>query len=98
MEAQFPSDGVEVTLLRVVRDVDRARSWYRDVLGATDHREYGGTSAVMRFQGLWLLLVTEGGPTDDKPTVSFVPPRDPDTVSHEMTIRVPDCGAAYDTL
>ncbi len=98
MEPTFPTDGVELTVLRVVTDVDRSRTWYRDVLGATDYREYGGTSAVMRFQGVWLLLVTGGGPTSDKPTVSFAPPADPDTVSHELTLRVPDCMAAYDIL
>jgi catechol 2,3-dioxygenase-like lactoylglutathione lyase family enzyme len=98
MEPAFPTEGVELTVLRVVTDVDRSRAWYRDVLGATDYREYGGTSAVMRFQGVWLLLVTGGGPTSDKPTVSFAPPADPDTVSHELTMRVPDCLAAYDIL
>ena len=98
MEPGFPTDGVELTVLRVVSDVDRSRAWYRDVLGATDYREYGGTSAVMRFQGVWLLLVTGGGPTSDKPTVSFAAPADPDTVSHELTMRVPDCMAAYDIL
>jgi len=98
MEPAFPTEGVELTVLRVVTDVDRSRAWYRDVLGATDYREYGGTSAVMRFQGVWLLLVTGGGPTSDKPTVSFAPPADSDTVSHELTMRVPDCMAAYDVL
>jgi len=98
MEPAFPTEGVELTVLRVVTDVDRSRAWYRDVLGATDYREYGGTSAVIRFQGVWLLLVTGGGPTSDKPTVSFAPPADPDTVSHELTLRVPDCMAAYDIL
>lgn len=98
MQPTFPTDGVELTVLRVVTDVDRSRTWYRDVLGATDYREYGGTSAVMRFQGVWLLLVTGGGPTSDKPTVTFAPPPDPDTVSHELTLRVPDCMVAYDIL
>jgi catechol 2,3-dioxygenase-like lactoylglutathione lyase family enzyme len=42
--------------------------------------------------------VTEGGPTPDKPTVSLVPPSDPDRVSHEFTLRVPDCRAAYRVL
>lgn len=97
MEAPFPTDGVEVTVLRVVTNVERSRSWYRDVLGAADYREYGGTSAVMRFQGVWLLLVTGGEPTADKPSVTFAPPGDPDTVSHELTLRVPDCMAAYET-
>lgn len=97
-DAPFPTDDVEVTLLRVVSDVERSRTWYREVLGATDYREYGGTSAVMRFQGLWLLLVTGGDPTEDKPTVTFAAPADPDAISHEVTLRVPDCMAAYETL
>ena len=58
------------------------------------YREYGGTSAVLRFVGTWLLLVTGGGPTPDKPDVMFAPPVDPSIVSHEMTIRVPDCRAS----
>jgi len=98
MPGEFPTDGVELTLLLVVSDVARARSFYRDVLGATVHREYGGTSCVLRFQGSWLLLVTGGGPTEDKPAVTFAPPQDSDTVSSEMTIRVPDCRAAFDVL
>lgn len=94
----FPSEGVELTHILVVRDIAASRGFYADVLGATVVREYGGTSAVLSYQGAWLLLVTGGGPTDDKPTVSFVPPDDLDRVSHAMTLRVPDCQAAYETL
>ena len=95
---EFPVEGVELTHLMVVSDMDRSRWFYRDVLGAEVYREYGGTSCVLRFQGSWLLLVTGGGPTEDKPTVTFSPPADPDTVSHQLTLRVPDCRAAYDVL
>jgi catechol 2,3-dioxygenase-like lactoylglutathione lyase family enzyme len=98
MTDSFPTDGVEVTLLLVVADVDRSRDWYRDVLGASLYREYGGSSAVLQFQGTWLLLVTGGDPTRDKPTVAFAPPADPDRADHEITLRVPDCSAAYQTL
>jgi catechol 2,3-dioxygenase-like lactoylglutathione lyase family enzyme len=98
MTSEFPSAGVELTLLLVVADVDRSRAFYTDVLGASLHREYGGTSAVLRFQGAWILLVTGGGPTPGKPTVTFGPPDDPDRVSHQLTMRVPDCRAAYETL
>lgn len=96
--AKFPVSGVELTLLLVVRDIERSRAFYTEVLGASLYREYGGTSAVLRFQGTWILLVTGGGPTPDKPTVTFEPPSDADRVSHQLTIRVPDCNAAYDTL
>ena len=94
----FPTEGVELTLLLVVADVGRARTFYTDVLGASLYREYGGTSAVLEFQGTWILLVTGGGPTPGKPTVTFAPPVDPDRVSHQLTMRVPDCRAAYETL
>ena len=97
-ENEFPTEGVALTLLLVVSDMDRSLHFYRDVLGATVYREYGGTSCVLNFVGNWLLLVTGGGPTRDKPTVTFAPPTEPDTVSHELTIRVPDCRAAYEIL
>ena len=94
----FPAEEMELTHLLVVRDAERSRDFYRDVLGAELYREYGGTSVVLRFLGTWLLLVTGGGPTEDKPTVTFAPPADPDTVSAEMIVRVPDCREAYATL
>jgi catechol 2,3-dioxygenase-like lactoylglutathione lyase family enzyme len=89
---------MELTHLLVVRDMQAARAFYRDVLGATVFREYGGTSCVLQFLGAWLLLVTGGGPGPDKPTVTFEPPTDPDRVAHSMTIRVPDCRGAHATL
>ena len=98
MSREFPVDGVELTTLLVVGDVVRSRRFYTEVLGATLFREYGGTSAVLEFQGAWLLLVTGGGPTPGKPTVTFTPPPDPDRVSHQLTLRVPDCRAAYEVL
>ena len=98
MSSDFPAEGMELTHLLVVRDAERSKAFYRDVLGAEVYREYGGTSVVLRFLGTWLLLVTGGGPTEDKPDVTFAEPADPRMVSHEMTIRVPDCQVAYETL
>jgi catechol 2,3-dioxygenase-like lactoylglutathione lyase family enzyme len=67
-------------------------------LGASLYGEYGGTSIVFNFNGAWLLVVTGGGPTADKPDTVFVPPDDPDRVSHAVTIRVKNCQQAYQTL
>jgi hypothetical protein len=65
----FPGEGVELTRLLVVSDLGRSRDWYEHVLGAMVYREYGGSSCMLRLLGSWPLLVTGGGPTDDKPTV-----------------------------
>ena len=37
MTANFPSEGVELTVLLVVSDLARSRAFYTDVLGATVH-------------------------------------------------------------
>lgn len=97
MSDDFPT-GVELTHILVTGDLPRSRDFYRDVLGATVYREYGGTSCVLQFQESWLLLVTGGGPTEDKPDVTFEAPADANRVSHAMTIRVADCRAAYESL
>lgn len=94
----FPQEGTELTRLLVVSDVERSKRWYVDVLGATLHREYGGTSVVLQLLGAWFVLVTGGGPTEDKPTTNFATPPDPDTISSQMIFGVPDCQAAYETL
>lgn len=98
MSTEFPVDGVELTQLLVVNDIARSKRFYRDVLGAQVYREYGGTSCVLSFQGSWLLLVTGGGPTEDKPGVTFVPPENRERVAHQLTLRVPDCHTAYSVL
>ena len=94
----FPAPDMALTTILVVSDMERSVPWYRDVLGAALYRQYGEGSAVFDFNGSWLLLVTEGAPTPDKPSVTFAAPADPDRVSHSFTIRVEDCRASYGLL
>ena len=94
----FPTPDMTLTHILVVTDVQRSRDWYTDALGAELYREYGGTSAVLSFNGAWLLLVTGGGPTPDKPSVTLAAAPDADRLDHLFTIRVPDCAAAYEEL
>lgn len=94
----FPTPDMALTHILVVSDIGTSRDWYRDVLGAELYREYGGSSAVFSFNGAWLLVVTGGEPTADKPGVTFTAPESPDRVAHSFTIRVSDCQEAYETL
>ncbi len=86
----FPTAGVELRTLLVASDYARSLAFYRDVLGATVVREFPGTLCFLSFAGSQVLLTVPGGPTKDKPTVTFASPTDPD--------RVPDCYAAYEVL
>ncbi len=44
--SDFPAEGMELTTLLVVGDIDRARSSYQDVLGATFVREHRAKSML----------------------------------------------------
>ena len=68
-----PLVGVEVTQILVVTDTRRSKTFWIEVLGAEVYRGYE-SSVVLRFGGSWVLLVTGGGPTPDKPLVTFAPP------------------------
>jgi len=94
----FPTPDTELTHILVVSDLERSRRWYTDVLGAELYREYGGSSVVLTFGGSWLLIVTGGGPTPDKPSVTLTAPADPDRLDHLFTIRVSDCQVTYELL
>lgn len=94
----FPPADLAVTHILVVQDLARSKAWYLDVLGASLYGEYGGTSVVLQLGTAWLLIVTGGDPTDDKPTVTLEAPVDPDRRDHLVTMRVADCAAAYEEL
>ena len=81
-----------ITHILEVADADEARRFWVNVVGAEVHREYGD-SAVLRWQGTWLLFVTSGDLAADKPTIKFTPPGAPDRADHAITVRVADCKA-----
>ena len=87
-----------LTHMLVVADVQASRDWYLDVLDASLYGEYGGTSVVLDLMGNWLLLVTGGEPTPDKPSVTLAAPDDPDQVASQIIFRVSDCWATYRLL
>lgn len=94
----FPTTGVELRYLLVVSDYARSLAFYQEVLGARVVRQMSDVLCLLSLGGSELLLTVGGGSTSDKPTVTFVSPADPDTISSELNIRVPDCRAAYEVL
>lgn len=95
---EFPTKDMELTHILVVKDIEKSKRFYLDILGAKLFREYSKTSCVLNFQNVWILLVTSGDPTPDKPAISFLPPKDKKNVSHSFTIRVKDCQRSYEIL
>ena len=93
-----PFEGSALTTILVFSDMSRSKAFYVDVLGSKIFREYGGDSLVLEFLENWILLVTPGEPTEDKPTTYFVAPTVKDSVSHSYTIRVKDCKKSYKIL
>ncbi|WP_422769766.1 VOC family protein [Plantactinospora sp. WMMC1484] len=83
-----PENGAVLTTLLIVRDVDRSREYYQRVLGAGCVRER--EPCILRFHNSYLVLNTEGGPTDDKPAVQARAPADSATLGCAMNIRVTD--------
>ena len=87
----FPTDGVELSCFLVVSDYARALAFYRDVLGATVVRELPGTLCFLNFRGSQILLSVPDGPTKDHAGGGNL-------AIGELTMRVPDCAAAYEVL
>jgi catechol 2,3-dioxygenase-like lactoylglutathione lyase family enzyme len=94
----FPTDGVELRCFLMVSDYTRSLAFYRDVLGATVIRELAGTLCFLRFAGSQILLSAQGGSMKDTPGVIDPLPLDRRSVISELSIRVPDCAAAYEVL
>ena len=89
-----PAEGIALTHFIVSRDVERSRRFYTEVLGGETVLE--GELSIVALANGWVTISAGGGPTDDKPTVTLEPPRDPDHVSSFLNIRVADIAAVYE--
>jgi lactoylglutathione lyase len=83
-----------VTATLIVADIARSTAFYRDVLGADVLREAAPT--FLRLGNLWLTINVGGGPTDDKPEVTAMPPRTSTDLSFFLNLRVSDIQRFYD--
>jgi hypothetical protein len=89
-----PQEGIVLTHFIVTSDVSRSRAFYADVLGG--EMVLDGEPTIIALGNSWIIINVGGPPTDDKPTVTLEPPRDPDHVSSFLNIRVADIHAAYE--
>jgi catechol 2,3-dioxygenase-like lactoylglutathione lyase family enzyme len=89
-----PQEGIVLTHFIVTSDVGRSRRFYADVLGGEVVLD--GEPAIVALGNSWVIINVGGPPTDDKPTVTLEPPRDPDHVSSFLNIRVADIRVAYE--
>src|SRR5260370_1167742 len=93
--AQFPAptEGIALTHFIVSSDVERSRRFYTEVLGGEAVLE--GELSIVALANGWVTIGTGGGPTDDKPTLTLVPPSDPAHASSFLNIRVADIATVY---
>jgi lactoylglutathione lyase len=89
-----PSEGFVLTHFLVVADQDRAREFYRSLLGGKVLQERD--PVIMKVANSWLILNVGGGPTDDKPTVTLTTPGDPTRTSAFLNIRVANIANVYE--
>jgi len=88
MNQDFPGAGMELTHILVVHDLDHARTFYRDVLGASVYRSTVAPR-VSCSRGSWAPAGHRRGPTADKLAVTFEPRATAERVSPCLTIRRP---------
>jgi catechol 2,3-dioxygenase-like lactoylglutathione lyase family enzyme len=93
-EPPIPAHGILLTHFIVVRDVERSRRFYTEVLGGETVRT--GEPSIVALANGWVIMNVGGGPTGDKPTVTLEEPQDPNRTSSFLNIRVADIGAIYE--
>jgi catechol 2,3-dioxygenase-like lactoylglutathione lyase family enzyme len=86
-------EGILLAHFIVSADVERSARFYTEVLGG--RVVFSPEPTYVELANTWIIINVGGGPTDDKPTVTLEPPRDPDRVSSFLNIRVRDIQAVY---
>jgi lactoylglutathione lyase len=90
----IPKEGIYVTQLLIVRDPSKSRQFYEKVLDAKLVME--GPPAILKFYNTWLILSTEGEPTDDRPGIAAVAPRDAKQLTSALNLRVANLNEMYE--
>jgi len=92
-----PLDGFTVAPFLTVADIERSLRFYETVFGGhiLSKGDDKGAPGYLQIANTWLIVNTGGGPTPDKPSVTLSVPRDSNSFSSFMNIRVADIQACY---
>ena len=77
-------------------DVERSRRFYTEVLGGQVAFSNPGGPTNVALSNSWIVINVGGGPTDDKPEVIASPPKDLNTLSSFVNLRVVDIKRCYE--
>jgi catechol 2,3-dioxygenase-like lactoylglutathione lyase family enzyme len=91
--APVAQQGFFVTHFLTVKDQAKSSEFYVDVLGGQVVRPEN--PCYVKLANSWIILNSGGGPTPDKPEVLLEPPRDLNTFSSFLNLRVADIWACY---
>jgi catechol 2,3-dioxygenase-like lactoylglutathione lyase family enzyme len=91
--APVAQQGFLVTHFLTVKDQAKSSEFYVDVLGGQVVRPEN--PCYVKLANSWIILNSGGGPTPDKPEVLLEPPRDLNTFSSFLNLRVADIWACY---
>ena len=92
-DAPIAQDGFFVTHFLTVKDQARSREFYVGIFGGRVVKPEN--PCYIKLANSWIILNSGGGPTPDKPGVFLEPPRDLNTVSSFLNLRVADTWACY---
>jgi catechol 2,3-dioxygenase-like lactoylglutathione lyase family enzyme len=93
-----PREGFTIAHFLIVADIDRSVRFYEKVFGGrvASRGDSEGAPGYVQIANTWLIVNVGGGPTPDKPTVTLTVPRDLNSFSSFMNIRVADIHACYE--
>jgi catechol 2,3-dioxygenase-like lactoylglutathione lyase family enzyme len=89
-----PKKGFFVTHFLAVNDQTKSKEFYVGVLGGKIVKEEN--PCYIKLANSWIVLNSGGGPTLHKPDVWLAPPRDLNSMSSFLNLRVADIHACYE--
>jgi len=92
-DAPIAQEGFYVTHFFTVKDLAKSRDFYVRILGGRVIKPEN--PCYIKLVNSWLILNTGGGPTPDKPEVILETPRDLNTTSSFLNLRVADIWKRY---